>query len=122
MSYETLNSENTLTESTCQVNLQVFFLEQDGQMIAYCPALDLSTYGESEDDVRTAFDEAVEIFLSDSLQNQSLERSLLKMGWTLMRHNYIPPKNIQPTVILSEYPGSILRAQILSSISLPTID
>jgi|GEM_PF-3496673 len=56
----------------------------DGKVYtAYCPALELSTYGDSLEDVQRAFEDAVQIFITETDKAGTLERELVKLGWTL---------------------------------------
>ena len=75
--------------------LDVFYLIEDKIYTAYCPALELSSYGNTLSDAETAFDEALEIFLEDTTRKGTLEKVLLKLGWTLKalpKAEFVPPK------------------------------
>jgi len=77
------------------IQLDIFYLNEDGIFTAYCPALELSSYGSSVGDAQSAFDEALEIFLEDTIQKGTLEKVLLKLGWTLKaipKADFEPPK------------------------------
>jgi predicted RNase H-like HicB family nuclease len=62
-----------------------------GHYLAYCPALELSSYGDSAADARAAFEEALVLLMEDTIQRGTLEKYLLKLGWTLRRTAYEPP-------------------------------
>ena len=78
------------------------FLAKDGKFwIAYCPALNLSSYGDTKEDAKQAFDEAVHIFIKDTKAKGTLEKVLLGLGWTLQqqpRPIYDPPTYTQNQV------------------------
>jgi predicted RNase H-like HicB family nuclease len=74
-----------------QANVSVFLMEEDGQWIACCPALEVSSYGDTEDEAKAAFEDALEIFLDETYTRGTLERELIRMGWTLASSDYYPP-------------------------------
>jgi hypothetical protein len=74
------------------VGVDVLFLKEGKYIVAYAPALEVSSYGRNEQAARKAFDEAVGIFLEETERNGTLERVLLRLGWTLSRNRYEPPR------------------------------
>ncbi|MCX6843962.1 MAG: hypothetical protein NTX53_16995 [candidate division WOR-3 bacterium] len=74
------------------VGVDVLSLREGKYVVAYAPALELSSYGRSERTAKKAFDEAVGIFLDATERKGTLERVLLKLGWTLSRNRYEPPR------------------------------
>jgi hypothetical protein len=74
------------------VGVDVLFLQEGKYVVAYAPALELSSYGRSAPAAKRAFEEAVGIFLDATERKGTLERVLLKLGWTLSRNRYEPPR------------------------------
>jgi predicted RNase H-like HicB family nuclease len=75
-------------------SVPVIFLKEDDTFVAYTPALDLSTCGDTFEDAQTMFAEAVTIFLKELLKMGTLEEVLLECGWqkvTRPRTRWIPP-------------------------------
>ena len=84
------NQGNTLI-----VEINVMLLIEGDQFVAYCPALELSSYGESEEIAKKRFEEEINIFFEETAKKGTLEKYLLKMGWTLRmkpQPKYTPPK------------------------------
>lgn len=82
------------SRNSVNVNIEVVLFEEDGMWVAYCPALELSSYGDDENDAKQAFEEAMAIFLSETDRKGTLERYLLKLGWQLQQKPkpvYNPP-------------------------------
>lgn len=48
-------------------------------------ALEVSSYGDDEADAKKAFEEAMQIFLSETERKGTLEKCLLKLGWQLQQ-------------------------------------
>ena len=74
--------------------VQVFLIAEGEQTVAYCPALELSTYGDSPADAAAAFEEVLHLFVEDTQAKGTLERVLLDLGWRLQRRpqvRYEPP-------------------------------
>lgn len=82
------------------VNVQVALFQEDGIWVAYCPALEVSSYGDNKDEAKEAFEEAMQIFLAETDRKGTLERYLLKLGWQLQQK----PKPVynQPQLTLQE--------------------
>jgi predicted RNase H-like HicB family nuclease len=74
--------------------LPVIFFMEGKKYIAYSPALDLSTCGDTFEQVRERFNEAVDIFFEELLKMGTLEDVLQEYGWerVLKPHKqWIPP-------------------------------
>ena len=74
--------------------VQVFLIPEGDAYVAYAPALELSTYGDSAEDARQAFGEALDTFVQDTQAKGTLEKVLLGLGWKLQQRpviNYEPP-------------------------------
>ena len=63
------------------VGVDILFLKEGKYVVAYAPALELSSYGRSAQAARRAFGEAVGIFLDATERKGTLERVLLKLGF-----------------------------------------
>jgi hypothetical protein len=61
--------------------IPVVFFEEGDKVIAYSPALDLSTYGSSEEQARKRFIEAAAIFFNEILEKGTLDEVLEECGW-----------------------------------------
>lgn len=84
----------TTGDSTVDVSLDVLLIKEGDYIVSYCPALNLSSFGDSEQDAREAFDEALTIFLSDVSKKGTLEKVLLNLGWSLKKFpkiSFLPP-------------------------------
>ena len=55
--------------------------DDSGHYVAYCPALELSSYGDTETEARDAFNEALTCFKQDVAQRGTLNQLLLALGW-----------------------------------------
>ena len=68
--------------NTVSVGINIV-LEQEGDyVVAHCPALGISSYGDSKRKALKRFDEEMEIFLEETSKKGTLEKYLLKLGWT----------------------------------------
>ena len=89
------------TPNTIIVGLHVKLVEEQGYFIAYCPALELSSYGKNVEIAKKRFEEEIAIFLTETERKGSLEKYLLKMGWTL--RNKPIPQYTPPEINIGEY-------------------
>ncbi len=77
------------------VDVELIILKEGKYYVAYCPALELSSYAKSESKVLSAFEENLEIFFEETTRKETLEKVLLGFGWTLQQKpnaNYQPPR------------------------------
>lgn len=95
--------------------ITVMLYQQGDYIIAYCPALDLSSYAATEKEAIDSFREALDIFLEYCEENGTLEQNLIACGWNL-RQGYLQPEEVS-------VPLELLKAQQLHSfdqkVSLP---
>ena len=80
-------------------NIPVVFLKEGELFVAYSPALDLSTCGDSFDEARENFEEALELFFAECLKRGTLERALASYGWQRSRTK---PPQWEPPVIVGQ--------------------
>lgn len=80
-------TKNTLQKdrNSLKVNVQVALFQEDGIWVAYCPALEVSSYGDEKEEAKQAFEEAMKIFLAETERKGTLEKYLLKLGWQLQQ-------------------------------------
>jgi predicted RNase H-like HicB family nuclease len=66
-----------------EAELEIILMKEEDTFVAYCPAIDVASYGKTEKDARKAFDESLEIFIEETFRKGTLERSLLNLGWAV---------------------------------------
>ncbi len=67
-------------DKVVNVSVEVQLIKQGDYIVSYCPALELSSFGDTEDDAKTAFEAALGIFLKDTHEKGTLERVLLDLN------------------------------------------
>ncbi len=87
--------------------ITVMLYPQGDYIVAYCPALDLSSYAKTEKEAKQAFSEALDIFLEYCEEQGTLEQNLIACGWKL-RHGYLQPDEVS-------VPLELLKAKKLHS-------
>lgn len=72
-------AKNSLARNrnSISINVQVVLFQEEDLWVAYCPPLELSSYGDDQEDAKAAFDEAMDIFLKETDRKGTLERYLL---------------------------------------------
>jgi len=75
-----------------RIQLPVSILKEGERYIAYTPALDLSTSGRSQKEVKKRFGEAVEIFFEELVEAGTLDDALATLGWRKVKRQWTPPK------------------------------
>jgi predicted RNase H-like HicB family nuclease len=77
-----------------RVKVPVMMFKEGDYFVAYCPALELSSYDKTAEEAKKAFEQALEIFIEETERRGTLERVLLSLGWTLKQKphcRYEPP-------------------------------
>jgi len=77
------------------VKVEIFFVKEGDYVVAYCPSLDLSSYGSSAAKAKKSFGEVLDIFMTETLRKGTLEKVLLGLGWKLQQKpsfKYEPPR------------------------------
>jgi hypothetical protein len=106
-------------EGFIEVQLGVLVFQEESSYIAYCPALNLSTYGDSINDVKEAFDDVVQCYIDDNTRMGTLEKDLREHGWEMQISSgkAEPPKQID--LIDLDIPSAMLRQQFNEPFRIP---
>jgi hypothetical protein len=79
-----------------ECNLPLIVFQEDINFITYCPALDLSGYGLTEDDANRSFEQTLSEYFRYTVNKKTLARDLEKLGWTIKKS--INKRPIPPTM------------------------
>jgi len=93
--YVPKSASRRLAQVTVQV--QVKILKEGDYLVAYCPVLELSSYGKTVEEAKQGFEGAIRIFIEETAKRGTLERELLSLGWTLRQKpscEYRPPASL----------------------------
>ncbi|RYD54876.1 MAG: hypothetical protein EOP56_18075 [Sphingobacteriales bacterium] len=96
-------------DKVLELTLSVLVFQQGDFYVAYCPSLELSSYGETVQDAKEAFDEAMNSYIEDCHANGTLQQDLVQHGWKLniMNQAHAEP----PPMINLDIPSGLLRTQ-----------
>lgn len=65
------------------VQLQMYIFKEDCSYIVYCPALDLSAYGDTEEQAKKAFEDIMDITFQYWVNKKTLHQDLSNHGWKI---------------------------------------
>ncbi len=85
-------------------SLPVMITKQGKRFVAYTPALDISTSGKSERDVKSKFEELAHLFLEEVAEAGTANDVLSELGWKKVEKRWTPPKVISSKSIGIEMP------------------
>ena len=74
--------------------LMVNIFKEGKTFVAYAPALDLSTCGKTRKKAEENFEEILEIFLTECVNDGTLGDVLASLGWQKRVRSWAPPKTI----------------------------
>jgi hypothetical protein len=71
-----------------KVNLPLIRFEEDGCKIAYCPALDVSGYGYSDEEAFNSFKLSLAEFFKYVTNKKTFEKEMVRMGWQISHNKH----------------------------------
>ncbi|MBS9522590.1 hypothetical protein KI659_01060 [Litoribacter alkaliphilus] len=71
--------------SNTKTQLSLLSFEENGVVIIYCPALDLSGYGKTEEEAMKSFQLALSEFIDFCTKNNTFHRELKRLGWQIQQ-------------------------------------
>lgn len=74
-----------------KISVSFFIFEKNNTLIAYCPSLDISTSGNTYNDVIGNFYEALQLHIECCAMCNTLHEDLVSHGWSLSKKGIIPP-------------------------------
>jgi predicted RNase H-like HicB family nuclease len=80
-----------MTKVNLEMQLPISFLREGDNFIAYTPALDISTCGDTIEDAQKKFTELVHVFFEELIADGTLDETLLNSGWQKKELQWIPP-------------------------------
>lgn len=88
-----------------KLSITVFFVQEADQVVAFAPALDLSTCGKNVTDAKQRFEKALDLFFEELEEMGTTEKALTELGWRRMTTSAKPwraPSPKVPTHLLSQ--------------------
>ena len=92
MKKELLTASLRYMKQQVRMSLEAYFFKDDDVTIMYCPALNLSAYGDTVEQAKAEFGSILQEHLEDCIEHGTLEQDLLCHGWHLKAENYFAPK------------------------------
>lgn len=78
-----------------EFNLPIIQFKEDTVYFFYTPALDLTGYGNSEEEAKASFEETLTQFLAYTTNKKTLSSELRKLGWKVSKHKVASPSLTQ---------------------------
>jgi len=112
------NMTNQILKKNLSINIdiEVLIVKEDDYYVAYCPALELSGYGDTIEKAQESFEKEVKIFINETHERGTLEKYLLKNGWTLRQ---IPEIKYIPPEINSKRSYGVIQSSIHKQVNIP---
>ncbi len=103
-------------QNNFDLGLEVLLLKEDDFIVAYCPSLNLSSFGSDIQEAKKAFHEALQLFMDDIIERGTLEKALLDLGWTLRKQ---PTAEFKPPSSYKLQTHQSLQQKFRETISVP---
>jgi len=85
--------------------LTVVITKQGKRLVAYTPALDISTSGKSEKDVKARFSELAKLFFEEIVEAGTTDDVLSELGWKKVQKKWAPPTVISEKSVSFNIPA-----------------
>jgi predicted RNase H-like HicB family nuclease len=104
-----------LNQNIIELQLSILVFQEGEYYVAFCPSLNLSSYGDSIDDAKEGFDEVVMEYICEANKNKSLAPDLSGLGWQVRSHEEAKP----PGQVELNIPAGLLKSQFNQSYRVP---
>lgn len=88
------HNQNDLTELTLPVSI----IKEGASFVAYTPALDISTFGETLGGAKSNFEELVLLFFEELDRNGNADEVLTSLGWRKIAEQWSAPKEVEHSI------------------------
>jgi hypothetical protein len=86
-----VNGSFKSSKAEVKLTVPVFMFEEGTIHIVYCPLLDLSGYGNTEDEAKESFRVTLDEFLRYTTNKNTLHDELVRLGWHIKKKTWIAP-------------------------------
>lgn len=73
----------TSSNSIIHTKLEMYLFQEDGAHIVYCPALDMSAYGDTDEEAKQAFAKSLSMYFDYCQKKNTLFQDLKNHGWII---------------------------------------
>lgn len=80
---DTIKIKQEYQRKSYHIKLSVYRFREGEAYIYYCPSLDLSAYGYTENEGLEAFDTSVRMYFEDVISRGLLVKDLQRLGWDI---------------------------------------
>jgi predicted RNase H-like HicB family nuclease len=105
-------------DNVIELQLNILVFQQGDYYVAYCPSLNLSSYGDTIEEAKLGFNEVMEAYLEECRENNSLHEDLIKNGWKINIQNN--KKAEPPAMVELNISAGVLRQQFNTNWSVPS--
>jgi len=83
---QTMSGQWISGRNRIKCDLALIIFKDENNIIAYCPALDLSGYGSSEEEAKKSFEITLSEYFRYTVNKRTLAEDLKKNGWTIRKN------------------------------------
>jgi len=112
-------------ETSKAFSLPIITFQEENIFFIYTPALDLTGYGNTEDEARLSFEETLDQFLNYSTNKDTLVDELKRLGWKVSKKSVSKPPSLVDMINSNNYLAEIFEEKqyrkFHKNISLPSL-
>ena len=104
-----------------EINLFVVLFEDSGSHVAYCPALNIYGYGNSEIEAKDSFEVCLKEFFEYTINKKTLLAELKSLGWNVKREKKFKAPNFSDLLASNKELRKIMDTKDFRKISEPFV-
>jgi len=82
--------------SGVKVSVPLILFNEDDNQIVYCPALEVTGYGKTEEEAKESFETSLSMFFEYTMHKKTIDSELTKLGWKFHgKHKPAYPPSMQ---------------------------
>lgn len=94
------------------IELDVQFIKDGNFIVAYNPQLNISSFGNTIDEAKSAFDEMVQLWFDEAIEMGTFEEIMIESGFSPIHVKFQPSKK---THVVNKFGSPSLPAHIIES-------
>jgi len=89
-----INVDFKNAEAKVKAKIVLISFKEEDNFIVYCPHLEVTGYGKSEEEAMQSFNHSLGVFLDYTVNKKTLHEELISLGWELKKGTAKNPKKI----------------------------
>lgn len=108
-------------EAKVKANIVLISFKEQHHYIIYSPHLEVTGYGESEDEAMKSFNHCLGVFLDYTVNKKTLHKELISLGWQLKKGSIKKPLKVSAPLMTDLLKHNSVLEELLNKQDIRTI-